>query len=67
MKRLDVHALVSDGVKGALIGIGISAVFMLISIGFPTSVLNWIFLIGFGLGIGFLLTVGNELVGIVIQ
>lgn len=63
MKKLDLRALMRDGAKGALIGIGISAAFILITYGFPNSVLGFLFMIGFGLGIGFLLTVGNELVG----
>jgi signal transduction histidine kinase len=65
--KLDLRALGKDGAKGGLIGSGISAAVVLINQGFPHSVFAWPSIIGFGLGIGFLLTVGNKLVGTVIQ
>jgi signal transduction histidine kinase len=65
--RLDLRALGKDGVKGGLIGCGISAAMVLINYGFPHSFFVWLSILGCGLGIGFLLTVGNELVGIAIQ
>ncbi|HBR27988.1 MAG TPA: hypothetical protein DD789_00975, partial [Firmicutes bacterium] len=65
--KLDLRALCKDGAKGGLIGSGISAAVVLINHGFPHSVFAWPSIIGFGLGIGFILTVSNELVGTLVQ
>lgn len=67
MEKMNLRALLRDGRKGALIGVGITTAFILLTYGFPDSARGFLFIIGFGLGIGFLLTVGNELIIIMTQ